>query len=97
MNIIFKSRLDKTSYIFKPANQNHGKPTWKREDTDLCLIHNDRLGWVIIDSNKNIYAISWDFIVAGQHTPMPPVGEWVSKKGDKSYVYSLEYENNTGK
>ncbi|WP_423064041.1 hypothetical protein [Candidiatus Paracoxiella cheracis] len=47
-------------------------------------------GWICIDSNKSIRGIPWG-IALNEMGELPPEGEWVSKKGNKAYVYDLTY------
>ncbi|WP_375785466.1 hypothetical protein ACE10Z_39210 [Bradyrhizobium sp. Pha-3] len=48
-------------------------------------------GWVAWDpANRSCTGRPWDVLPAAQGGH-PPEGDWVSRKGAKSYVYSLVY------
>lgn len=86
----FHRRLDGLVYRFRPDAPRAGVPTWKREDLDLWVVKVERLGWVCVDNQQTVLSIPWALAV-NEQGGMPPAGEWVSKKGDKSYVYNLVY------
>lgn len=86
----FRRRIDTVVYHFHPCEPIDGKMAWKREDIDLWITQLTGFGWVCIDSNKVIYGIPWG-IALDRMGELPPAGEWVSKKDDKSYVYDIVY------
>lgn len=86
----FKRRIDGAVYRFHPCKPINGQIAWKREDIDLWITRVERFGWVCIDSNKIIYGIPW-CVELDKMGELPPAGEWISKKGDKSYVYDVTY------
>ena len=88
----FKRRIDGITYCFHPCEPMDGQFAWKREDMNLWIIKMDRFGWVCVDDKKVIYGIHWG-IACSNKDKLPPVGEWVSKKGGKSYVYDVTYIN----
>lgn len=86
----FHRRLDGLIYRFRPDAPRNGVPAWKREDLDLWITKTEKLGWVCVDQQRTVLSLPWSIAVSDQGD-MPPAGEWVSKKGDKSYVYDLVY------
>lgn len=90
-NFEFRRRVDNVIYLFQPSGSINGHLSWKREDLDLWITQVDGFGWVCVDSERNICGIPWE-IVFDKMTELPPEGEWISKKGDKAYVYDLFYK-----
>lgn len=88
--IEFKRRIDGIVYCFNPSEPINEMPSRKRDDADLRIIYMNDFGWVCIDENKSICGIPWG-IALNEMGKLPPEGEWVSKKSDKSYVYDLIY------
>ena len=78
-------------YRFNRAVREDGSAGYKREDQDLWIVRSPRFGWVAIDeATGTIMGRPWNTLPQdlGDY---PPEGEWVSKKGIKSYVYDLRY------
>lgn len=86
----FRRRIDAVVYRFCPCESLDGKIAWKREDIDLWVTQITGFGWVCVNSNRIICGIPWG-VALDQVDELPPAGEWVSKKGDKSYVYDVVY------
>jgi hypothetical protein len=84
----FVRRLDGVSYRFELSAPREGYPAWKRADVDLWLTRLPRSGWCVMDARGDITSRPWNVEIADQGKE-PPEGEWLSKKGDKSYVYDL--------
>jgi hypothetical protein len=84
----FRRRIDGASYRFEPCAPSEGYPAWNGVDIDLWLTWIPRSGWCVIDGHGDINSRPWNFELAEQGEE-PPEGEWLSKKGDKSYVYNL--------
>lgn len=88
--IEFRRQHDDLVYLFQPAAPVNGKPAWRRVDDAVQLIFVDNHGWVTADAEQKINGIPWGIPVHEQGA-LPPAGEWVSKKGHKSYVYELAF------
>ncbi|MBD2493886.1 hypothetical protein [Nostoc sp. FACHB-280] len=86
----FKRRIDDTVYRFHPCEPLHGQSAWKREDLDVWITLVNGHGWVCVNAEFEILGVPWAVALATQGS-MPPAGIWVSRKGDKSYVYELVY------
>ena len=64
---------------------------YKRQDGDYWIIRRPDWGWVAWDSESESCAgRPWNVLPCDQ-SDYPPEGDWVSRKGAKSYVYSLVY------
>jgi len=88
--IEFRRQSDGLIYQFQPSTPVNGKPAWRRADHAVQLIFVDKHGWVTVDADLQINGIPWG-IPAHEQGTLPPAGEWVSKKGPKSYVYELAF------
>lgn len=86
----FRRRIDSVVYRFRPCEPFDGQVAWKREDVDLWVTQIAGFGWVCIDRNRVICGIPWG-VPHDKMGELPPAGEWVSKKDDKSYVYDVVY------
>lgn len=84
----FRRRGDAFTYRFEPAAPREGRPAWKRVDLDLWLAWVSPRGWCVVDAAGVCNSRPWGLEPADQRGD-PPEGEWISKKGDKSYVYDL--------
>lgn len=84
----FRRRIDTVVYVFRPSEPIDGRPAWKRIDIDLWVTQVDGFGWACIDSERTICGIPWG-LTLDKMGELPPAGEWISKKGDKSYVYDV--------
>jgi hypothetical protein len=88
--LAFRRRIDGICYRFAPAGARSGHPVWKRDDLDLWLIRHADEGWVVVDATGTVLSRPWNVLPSSQ-MDLPPEGEWVSKKGDRSYVYDLVF------
>ncbi len=72
---------------------NDGDIEYKRRDLDVRIIYKGaKIGWVAYDKEtETVTGRPWDIHPDDQDCNCPPTGEWVSKKGVKSYVYDLQY------
>lgn len=62
---------------------------FKRSDGEHWIIKHDQFGWIAWDeATQSVMGRPWN-TRAHDQGDTPPEGEWVSKKGDKSYVYDL--------
>jgi hypothetical protein len=84
----FRRRLDPVCYRFSPVADATGGPAWKRDDRDLWLVRRAGDGWVVVDGANVVLSRPWNTLPSSQGE-LPPEGEWISKKGDRSYVYDL--------
>lgn len=91
-NFKFNRCIDSVVYYFERCKDRNSYPSWKRVDMDIWLTYIPRKGWCTVDSNNNVNGKPWDFEVTEQGT-LPPECVWVSKKGNKSYVYDLVHCN----
>ncbi|PIR12035.1 MAG: hypothetical protein COV52_00890 [Gammaproteobacteria bacterium CG11_big_fil_rev_8_21_14_0_20_46_22] len=89
-SVELRRRIDFVIYRFHPCNMMKAKPSWKREDAEVWMTWIEQFGWVCVDRESNIVGVPWGAVL-NRKTSLPPEGEWVSKKGDKSYVYDLVY------
>lgn len=81
---------DDLVYRFTREQRADGLKGFKRSDQDLWIVHRPDLGWVAWDeSTGSVSGRPWHLLPADQPLDAPPEGEWVSKKGIKSYVYNL--------
>lgn len=91
------NRPDGLTYRFVPkpgAGANLGRvDCYMREDRpELTIGWEPGWGWCARDPETGLLAgISADLPPALQGC-RPPVGRWLSAKGDRSYVYELRYE-----
>jgi len=83
---------DDLVYHFSRAARLDGTAGFRREDKDVWMLFNPTLGWVVLDEeSQEITGKPWLALPHEQAEAYPPEGEWVSKKGNKSYVYRLRY------
>ncbi len=65
---------------------------YKRRDQNLWIVFLPEYGWIAVDEKTGaITGRPWNTPLKDQNDDYPPEGEWVSKKGIKSYVYELKY------
>ncbi|UGA42027.1 hypothetical protein [Bradyrhizobium quebecense] len=68
-----------------------GTVGYQRQDQDLWIERRPGWGWVAWDpASQSCTGRPWNVLPAAQGDH-PPEGDWVSRKGAKSYVYSLVY------
>ncbi|MEM7018371.1 MAG: hypothetical protein AAF512_13650 [Pseudomonadota bacterium] len=78
-------------YQFDQKQRPDGTTAYCRRDMDLWIIRDEKHGWVAIDpASAEIAGRPWH-VLPTEQANYPPAGEWVSKKGVKSYVYELVY------
>jgi hypothetical protein len=88
----FRRHVDDLTYVFERVEDGDGQIRFKRSDIDLWVVWHERLGWIVWDEESaTVLGRPWDGLPSEQSETHPPEGEWVSKKGSKSYVYSLVY------
>jgi hypothetical protein len=86
----FRRRTDGVVYRYHPCEPLQGELAWKREDKELWVTKLGAHGWVGVNAELEILSVPWRIPLA-QQGAIPPSGIWVSRKGDKSYVYELVY------
>ena len=85
--------IDDLVYQFDLKERPDGKTGYCRRDRDLWITYNDPFGWVAYDEQtESVTGRPWNVMPQDQDSNFPPEGEWVSKKGEKSYVYELKYK-----
>jgi hypothetical protein len=83
---------DDVIYQFDRRTLAEGGIAYQRRDQDLWISYRPGLGWVAYDeSSQSVTGRPWNTPPESQPRDYPPEGEWVSKKGAKSYVYELRY------
>lgn len=87
-----KRQNDDLIYTFHRKRLPDGTIGYQREDIDLWIGFRPTFGWGAWDSDdRTLLGRPWNTPFADQDADHPPQGEWVSKKGSKSYVYELVY------
>ncbi len=82
---------DSVVYEFERARRANGSVGYKRKDRDLWIVKSVSLGWVAVDDETGeVTGRPWN-VPPHDQGDHPPEGDWVSKKGMKSYVYTLRY------
>jgi len=82
---------DELVYSFSRQRNDHGEIGYKRADGDFWILNKQSFGWVAWDeTSSQVMGRPWNILPVDQ-LDHPPEGEWVSKKGVKSYVYLLVY------
>jgi hypothetical protein len=84
-----RRQSDDLVYSFVRARRPDGSSGFKRADGDYWIVWKPDWGWVAWDEpSHSCMGRPWNVLPA-QQGPAPPEGDWVSRKGAKSYVYSL--------
>ncbi len=87
---------DDLVYTFDRMTRADGTTGYKRRDGDYWIVFSSGFGWIAVgDEPGGIAGRSWTVLPKDQ-ADHPPEGEWVSKKGVKSYVYRLVYTQPRG-
>lgn len=82
----FVRRIDGLTYDFVRDGEAHGFPSYRRVDRDLWCRRLANFGWAVCTNSGEIIGRPFDDPGDGD---LPPEGTWVSRKGDRSYVYEL--------
>jgi len=99
MSIQFELRRqsDGLVYSFVKKDRADGLHGFQRTDRDLWIVFKDRLGWVAWDEDGQVVTgRPWNVLPDEQSADCPPQGDWVSRKGAKSYVYDLVHVGTSG-
>ena len=82
---------DDLIYQFDRKQMPDGQIGYQRRDADLWIVFTPDWGWVAyLEDKQSLAGRPWNILPKDQGDH-PPAGEWVSKKGSKSYVYELKY------
>ncbi len=82
---------DDLIYQFDRKPMPDGQIGYQRRDQDLWITFRSDWGWVAYDeATQSLMGRVWNVLPQQQGDHLP-VGEWVIKKGVKSYVYELRY------
>lgn len=82
----FVRRTDGLTYVFARDGDAHGFPSYRRVDLNLWCRRLPGFGWVVCSDSGEVFSRPFDDDGNGE---LPPEGVWVSRKGDRSYVYEL--------
>lgn len=82
----FVRKVDGVVYEFVRDDESFGYPSYKRVDLDVWCQRLSDFGWAVCDDAGVVSSRPFDDAGRGD---LPPEGVWVSRKGDKSYVYDL--------
>ncbi|CAI9403949.1 hypothetical protein ANOBCDAF_04523 [Pleomorphomonas sp. T1.2MG-36] len=86
-----RRQSDDLVYTFVHERLGDGSVAYRRQDQDLWIVHRPDWGWVAWDdASDTCLGRSWNTL-PHQQADHPPEGDWVSRKGSKSYVYTLVY------
>jgi len=82
---------DDLIYQFDRKQMPDGHIGYQRRDADLWITSRPDWGWVAyLEDKQSLAGRPWNILPKDQGDH-PSAGEWVSKKGVKSYVYELKY------
>lgn len=82
---------DDLVYSFVRKQDASGRNAYQRQDKDIWVSYRQEWGWVIWDDeNDTCLGRPWS-ILPHEQGDHPPEGDWVSRKGSKSYVYTMVY------
>ncbi len=86
-----RRQSDGLVYQFDRLLREDGSYGYRRRDADLWILQEPDHGWVAVDPTTNEISGKPRTASLQDQSGHPPEGDWVSKKGAKSYVYSLVY------
>jgi hypothetical protein len=86
-----RRQSDDLVYTFVRTIRRDGEAAYKRQDGDYWITRKSEWGWVAWDElSQSCPGRPWNVLPRDQDDH-PPEGEWLSRKGSKSQVYSLVY------
>lgn len=86
-----RRQSDDLVYTFRRGRDADGNTAYQRQDQDFWITFRPGLGWGAWDgATRSCMGRPWDVLPDAQ-LDVPPEGIWVSRKGQKSYVYDLVY------
>ena len=84
-----RRQSDELVYVFVLPPHPAGDLAYRRQDQAYWIVRRPDLGWVSWDEvNQTVTGRPWNVRPEDQGNH-PPAGDWVSRKGPKSYVYTL--------
>ena len=82
---------DGAVYVFLRASDEDGMRRYRRQDKNIWMRHHPDFGWVVWDMDADcLMGRPWAIPLA-QQADKPPEGDWVSRRGENSYVYRLVF------
>jgi hypothetical protein len=88
----FVRHIDGLTYEFVREDDADNRHCYRRVDLDIWCRKLPGFGWAVCDSAGTVLSRPFDDAGLGDE---PPEGVWVSRKGDRSYVYDLKRLGNT--
>jgi GNAT superfamily N-acetyltransferase len=86
-----RRQSDDLVYRFHRQQRSDGSVGYKREDGDHWIVRKLDWGWISFDyATQSCMGRPWN-VLPHEQGDFPPEGDWVSRKGAKSYVYTLAY------
>ena len=86
-----RRQSDDLVYRFDRLRRPDGSTGYKRDDGDYWIVQRPNWGWIAWDdASQSCMGRPWN-ILPQEQQDFPPEGDWVSRKGSKSYVYTLVY------
>jgi hypothetical protein len=91
----FRRALDGLEYEFRLQSGDAKESVYVRSDSVVSIVYDWDLGWSAWNGSESgpsriLTGRVWEVPIKDQGD-CPTEGVWVSRKGDKSYVYMLEY------
>jgi hypothetical protein len=86
-----RRQSDDLVYTFVRSLRPDGSVGYKRDDGDHWIVQKPDWGWIAWDdASQSCMGRPWN-VLPREQEDFPPEGDWVSRKGSKSYVYVLCY------
>lgn len=80
---------DGQTYVFDRAGPGRFV---RRDDPSLTIDWEGPWGWLArLPENGVVAGRPWEILPAHQNAEAPPRGVWLSRKGERCYVYELTY------
>ena len=79
-------RADGLTHEFVRDGDAYGFPSYRRVDLDLWCRRLPNFGWAVCTDSGEVSSRPFGDPGDGD---LPPEGTWVSRKGERSYVYEL--------
>ena len=87
-----RRQIDGLVYRFHRDTIPDGELGYRREDRELWILWTEDRGWIsVLPETGALSGRPWEITPGAQSAESPPEGIWVSRKGEKSYVYDLVY------
>ena len=89
--IEMRRHCDGAFYIFVRVDDENGMRRYRRADKNIWMLRHPDFGWVVWDADADcLMGRPWAVAIAQQGN-LPPEGDWVSRKDEKSFVYRLAF------